>query len=96
MKQENVPDVVKNQEVKITTTEPVGKSSSPRQPNDHDESPDSQASGPRAEIQQAAADIASGQQNTDRYPQPEKNPKNNTPSTPSPKDKQILPDGRQK
>jgi len=96
MKQEKIPEEVKKQEVKINTTEPNGKSTSPRQPNDRDESPDSQASGPRAEIQQAAADIASGQQNTDRYAQPEKNPKNNAPSTPSLKDKQILPDGRQK
>lgn len=96
MKQGNDFHKVKDQEVKIDTTEPIGDSISPRQPNDHDESPDSQASPPRPEIQQAADDIASGKQNTDRYGQPEKNPKNNAPSTPSPKDKQVLPDGRQK
>ncbi|MES2831839.1 MAG: hypothetical protein V4695_07605 [Pseudomonadota bacterium] len=96
MHQINQPDQHNTGEEKITTTEPVGKSRSARQPNERDESPDSQASEPRAKIEQAAADIASGQENTDRYGQPEKNPKNNAPATPSPKDKQILPDGRQK
>lgn len=80
----------------ITTTQPVGKSSSPRQPNDRDESPDSQASGPRDDMRQAAADLASGQVNTDLRDQPGKNPKNNAPGTPSPKSTQKLPDGREK
>jgi hypothetical protein len=37
----------------------------PRQPNDHDESPDSQASGPREVIKQAYKDIMQGQVDTD-------------------------------
>lgn len=83
-------------ETTITTAEPVGKSSSPRQPNEHDASPDSQASAPRADMQQAAIDVASGQVNTDLYGQPARNPKNNAPSSPSPKSRHTLPDGREK
>ena len=91
------PDDTAPREIKITTIQPVGKSSSPRQPNDRDESPDSQASGgARGDMQQAAADVASGQVDTDLRSQPGKNPKNNAPATPSPKDTQILPDGRRK
>jgi hypothetical protein len=37
----------------------------PRQPNERDESPDSQASGPRTVMRQAAADIEQGQEDTD-------------------------------
>jgi len=96
MTQKNDPKETPSQEIKVTTTGPAGKSSSPRVPSERDESPDSQASVPRPEIEQAAVDVASGQVNTDRYGQPEKNPKNNAPATPSPKDKHILPDGRQK
>lgn len=94
--EKNDPEQTRLREIKITTTEPIGKSSSPRQPNDRDESPDSQASGPRPEIQQAAADVANGQVNTDLRDQPGKNPKNNAPATPSPKSTQKLPDGREK
>ena len=83
-------------EPSISTTQPVGDKTSPRQPNDRDESPDSQASAPREDMKQAAADVASGQVNTDRYGQPEKNPKNSAPATPSPKSTQILPDGTRK
>lgn len=37
----------------------------PRQPNEHDESADSQASGPRRVIRQAHDDLAAGLQDTD-------------------------------
>lgn len=94
--QKNDPEEIRPREIKVTTTAPVGESSSPRQPNDRDESPDSQASPPRADMQQAAADLASGQVNTDLRDQPAKNPKNTTPATPSPKSTQKLPDGRLK
>ena len=94
--EKNDPEETRLRETKVTTTEPVGKSSSPRQPNERDESPDSQASAPRADMQQAAADLASGQVNTDLRDQPAKNPKNTAPTTPSPKSTQKLPDGREK
>ncbi len=83
-------------EPSISTTQPIGNKTSPRQPNDRDESPDSQASAPRDDMQQAARDVASGQVDTDRHEQPGKNPKNTAPSTPSPKSTQILPDGTRK
>jgi hypothetical protein len=38
----------------------------PRQPNERDESADAQASAPRPVIEQAAADLAAGRQDTDR------------------------------
>lgn len=38
----------------------------PRQPNERDESADAQQSGPRPVIEQAARDLAAGQQDTDR------------------------------
>lgn len=94
--EKNDPEQTAIREIKITTTQPIGQSSSPRQPNDRDESPDSQSSPPRADMQQAAADLASGQQNTDLRDQPAKNPKNNAPATASPKSTQKLPDGREK
>jgi hypothetical protein len=37
----------------------------PRQPNEHDESADSQASGPRPIIQRAHDDLVAGQRDTD-------------------------------
>ncbi|MBC7573076.1 MAG: hypothetical protein H7244_01940 [Herminiimonas sp.] len=80
----------------IVTTQPIGKSSTPRQPNEHDMSPDSQASAPRADMQQAAADVASGQVDTDLRSQPTKNPENNRPATPAPKSTTTLPDGSRK
>ena len=83
-------------EPSISTTQPVGDQTSPRQPNDRDESPDSQASAPRDDMKQAAADVASGQVNTDLRDQPARNPKNSTPATPSPKSGQVLPDGTRK
>jgi hypothetical protein len=83
-------------EATIVTTQPIGKSSAPRQPNEHDASPDSQASPPRADMQQAAADVASGQVDTDLRNQPAKNPANNAPATPSPKSSTKLPDGSKK
>ena len=83
-------------EPSISTTQPVGNKTSPRQPNDRDESPDSQASAPREDMQQAAADLASGQVDTDLHGQPGHNPKNSTPATPSPKSSQVLPDGTRK
>jgi hypothetical protein len=42
-----------------------GEQPSPRQPNEHDESADSQASGPRRIIRQAHDDLAAGLQDTD-------------------------------
>jgi hypothetical protein len=94
----NKPDQTALPETTISTTEPVGKSASPRQPNDHDESPDSQASAPREAMQQAAADLASGQVDTDLRDQPGKNPKNNPPATPPANSTHTttLPDGRKK
>ncbi|WP_293775590.1 hypothetical protein [uncultured Oxalicibacterium sp.] len=44
--------------------------SSPRLPHEHDESFDSQKSGPRDDIRQAHADIESGQIDTDRRGMP--------------------------
>ena len=94
---DNDPDQTAMREIKVTTTEPIGKSSSPRQPNERDESPDGQAiGGPRQNIQQAAADVASGQQDTDRWQQPGKNPLNRAPATESRHSSQKLPDGRSK
>ena len=94
---DNDPDQTAMSEIKITTTPQIGQSSSPRQPNDRDESPDSQASGgARADMQQAAADLASGQVDTDRYQQPAKNPLNRAPATNSPRSSQKLPDGSRK
>jgi hypothetical protein len=83
-------------EATIVTTQPIGKSTTPRQPNEHDASPDSQASAPRADMQQAAADVASGQVDTDLRDQPTKNPANNGPATPSSKSTTLLPDGSRK
>ena len=83
-------------EPSISTTQPVGDKTSPRQPNDRDESPDSQASGPRDDMKQAAKDVASGQVNTDLRDQPARNPKNTAPATPSPRSTQVLPDGTRK
>lgn len=94
--EKNDPEETRLREIKVTTTEPTGKSGSLRQPNDRDESPDSQASPPRADMQQAAADVASGQVNTDLRDQPTKNPKNTAPTIPSPKSTQKLPDGRER
>ena len=98
--QANEPDHTALPEATISTTAPVGKSASPRQPNDHDESPDSQASAPRETMQQAAADLASGQVDTDLRDQPGKNPQNNPPAAPPPNATSTktttLPDGRKK
>ncbi len=80
----------------IVTTQPIGKSSTPRQPNEHDVSPDSQSSAPRADMQQAAADVASGQVDTDLHDQPTKNPENNRPAAPLPASTTKLPDGSRK
>ncbi len=83
-------------ESSISTTQPIGQKTTPRQPNERDESPDSQASGPRDDMKQAASDLASGQVNTDLRDQPAKNPKNTAPSTASPKSTTVLPDGTRK
>jgi hypothetical protein len=45
--------------------EDEAKEAVPRQPNDRDESPDSQASGPREIIEQAYKDVMQGQVDTD-------------------------------
>ena len=83
-------------EASISTTQPIGNKSAPRQPNEHDESPDSQASAPREDMKQAAKDVANGQVSTDLHDQPGHNPKNTAPSTPSSKPTQVLPDGTRK
>lgn len=49
----------------VTTAAPVDPKATPRLPHERDESHDSQSSGPRADMQQAAKDIASGQVDTD-------------------------------
>jgi hypothetical protein len=88
-------DKTKMPEPTIDTTLPNNQSRAPRLPSDRDESPDERVSrAPRENIQQAAKDIASGQVDTDRYGQPARNPNNQIPATPSPKDRQTLPDGR--
>ncbi len=94
--EKNDPEEIRTRDIKITTTQPTGKGSSPQQPNERDESPDSQPSAPRADMQQAAADLASGQVNTDPHDQPAMNPKNTAAAIPSPKSIQKLPDGREK
>ena len=90
------PEETRTTDIKITTTQPIGKGGTPQQPNERDESPDSQPSAPRADMQQAAADLASGQVNTDLRDQPAMNPKNTAAAIPSPKSIQKLPDGREK
>lgn len=49
----------------VRTGRPVRDDVMPRQPNERDESADSQQSEPRGDIQQAYTDIVSGQQDTD-------------------------------
>ncbi|MBC7414021.1 MAG: hypothetical protein H7327_03700 [Herminiimonas sp.] len=80
----------------INTAQPGNEKTSPRLPSDRDESPDSQASPPREDMQQAARDIASGQVNTDLRDQPHQNPKNTAPSVTRPTPDQVLPDGTRK
>jgi len=53
-------------QIEIKTKRPTGRNADPRLPHERDESDDSQASPPRPEMQQAAADIESGQVDTDR------------------------------
>lgn len=57
----------------------------PRQPNDRDESPDSQASGPREVIKQAYDDIVQGQVDTDLREQRGVEKTVDTPFKPAPK-----------
>lgn len=49
----------------VRTGRPVRDDVMPRQPNEIDESSDSQESGPRRDMEQAYRDIVSGQQDTD-------------------------------
>lgn len=49
----------------VRTPQPSGNSPAPRMPHERDESDDSQASGPRADMQQAYDDIESGMVDTD-------------------------------
>ncbi|MDB5798965.1 MAG: hypothetical protein JWP36_2867 [Paucimonas sp.] len=53
----------------VRTGRPVRDDAMPRQPNEHDESADSQQSGPREVMKQAYKDIVSGQQDTDNREQ---------------------------
>jgi hypothetical protein len=59
------PDETRLNDVNINTQRQVRNDGIPRQPNDRDESPDAQAPAPRADIQQAARDLADGQVDTD-------------------------------
>ncbi len=49
----------------VKTGRPVRGDAQPRQPNEHDESADSQESAPRSDMVQAYRDVMSGQQDTD-------------------------------
>ncbi|MDO8299746.1 hypothetical protein [Lacisediminimonas sp.] len=49
----------------VRTGRPVRNDATPRQPNEIDESEDSQQSGPRSDMVQAYKDVMSGQQDTD-------------------------------
>ena len=49
----------------VKTGKPVKQDAIPRQPHERDESPDSQASGPRDVIRQAFIDVTNGQVDTD-------------------------------
>jgi hypothetical protein len=49
----------------VRTKRPVKEGATPRLPHEHDESEDSQASGPRGDIKRAYDDIMEGQVDTD-------------------------------
>lgn len=49
----------------VSTRQPRHKNALPRLPHEHDESDDSQQSGPRDDMRQAYVDVMSGQQDTD-------------------------------
>ncbi len=49
----------------VRTGRPVRNDAMPRQPNEIDESADSQQSAPRSDMEQAYKDVMSGQQDTD-------------------------------
>jgi hypothetical protein len=49
----------------VKTKRPVKENPMPRLPHEHDESDDSQTSGPRDDIKQAYVDVATGQVDTD-------------------------------
>lgn len=51
----------------VSTHPPASEKSGPRLPHEHDESHDSQKSGPRKDMKQAHDDIASGQVDTDLH-----------------------------
>ncbi len=51
--------------LQVKTAAAVNPNATPRLPHEHDESNDSQTSGPRPDMQQAARDIAGGQVDTD-------------------------------
>lgn len=55
-----------HKQLEVRTKKQTGRTTDPRLPHERDESEDSQASPPRPEMQQAAADIESGQVDTDR------------------------------
>jgi hypothetical protein len=58
--------MVKNpKQRQVKTAPPVDEKSAPRLPHERDESADSQSIAPRKVMQQAAADIESGQVDTD-------------------------------
>lgn len=62
--------VTESKDRKINTNANVKNDGAKRLPNDRDESPDAQSSGPRDVMQQAASDLEQGLVDTDRYGTP--------------------------
>jgi hypothetical protein len=58
--------VATQKQSQVKTKRPVKSGTTPRLPHEHDESDDSQSSGPRDDMKQAYADIENGQVDTDR------------------------------